>query len=83
MERLCHAVRNGVYLIPDVLGFQESGALFGLPSEIALALSLTRRVRELPLNLPGLLFSQIWNGIDLLRRLCCEATPTAVTAEGT
>jgi hypothetical protein len=44
------------------------GALFGLPAETALAISLSKRVRELALGVPGLL---VWHWIEghyLLRR---------------
>jgi hypothetical protein len=44
------------------------GALFGLPAETALAISLSKRVRELILGLPGLF---VWHWIEghyLLRR---------------
>jgi hypothetical protein len=44
------------------------GALFGLPADTALAISLSKRVRELALGLPGLLVWHWVEGHDLLRR---------------
>jgi hypothetical protein len=44
------------------------GPLLGLPAETALAIALTKRVRELALGLPGLF---VWHWIEahhLLRR---------------
>jgi len=48
--------------------------LFGLPAYTALAISLTKRVRELALGVPGLL---VWHWIEsryLLRRADSIAT---------
>jgi hypothetical protein len=47
--------------VPGALGVQETGyvllaPLAGLPTEVGLALSLAKRVRELLLGLPGLLY---------------------------
>jgi len=59
--------------LPGALGVLEGGmvlfgAVLGLPAEIALAISLTKRVRELVLGLPGL-FAWYWvEGHYLLRR---------------
>ena len=50
------------------------GAVFGLPAEMALAISLSKRVRELALGVPGLL---VWHWIEsryLLRRAGSVAT---------
>jgi hypothetical protein len=44
------------------------GALFGLPADISLAISLAKRVRELALGLPGLVVWQWVEGHRLLRR---------------
>jgi hypothetical protein len=44
------------------------GALLGLPAETALAISLTKRVRELALGLPGLCVWHWIEGHHLLRR---------------
>ncbi len=64
LESLGQAVRTGAFVIPGALGVQEGGFLLlggalGLAPETALALSLTRRVRDLVLGLPGLVFWQL------------------------
>jgi len=61
LESLSSGVRAAAFMVPAALGVQEGGlvlfgALFGLPAEIALAISLSKRVRELALGLPGLFF---------------------------
>jgi hypothetical protein len=63
LEGLVTAVRAAAFMIPGALGIQEGafivvGALIGLPPEVALALSLIRRVRELALGLVGIVFWQ-------------------------
>ena len=49
-------------------GFVVFGALLGLPAEIALAIALAKRVRELALGLPGLIVWQWIEGHNLPRR---------------
>ncbi len=61
LESLGQAVRGAAFAIPGALGVQETGyvllaPLAGLTPEVALALSLAKRVRELLLGLPGLLY---------------------------
>jgi putative membrane protein len=61
LESLGQAVRGAAFAVPGALGVQETGyvllaPLAGLPPEVALALSLAKRVRELLLGLPGLLY---------------------------
>lgn len=74
LESLGQAIRGIAFLIPGALGVQEGGyvllgALIGVPADTALALSLTKRARELLLGLPGLLDWQIHEGRLLRRRL--------------
>jgi putative membrane protein len=64
LESLCQAVRTGAFFVPGALGVQEGGFLLlggalGLAPDTALALSLTRRVRDLVLGVPGLVFWQL------------------------
>jgi uncharacterized membrane protein YbhN (UPF0104 family) len=64
LESLAQAVRSVSFLIPGGLGTQEAGLMaiggvLGLTNPVALALSLSKRVRELVLGLPGLLIWQI------------------------
>jgi putative membrane protein len=64
LESLAQVVRTGAFVIPGALGAQEGaflvlGRALGLPPETALALSLTRRIRDLVLGLPGLIAWQV------------------------
>jgi putative membrane protein len=61
LESLGQAIRGAAFAIPGALGIQEGGYLLlaplaGLPPDIALALSLAKRAREMILGLPGLLY---------------------------
>lgn len=67
IESLIDAVRGAAFAVPGALGAQEGGlivlcALFGIPPDQALALSLVKRVADLALGLPGLLAWQIAEG---------------------
>jgi uncharacterized membrane protein YbhN (UPF0104 family) len=66
LESLSSGVRAAAFMLPWGLGALEGGfvmlgALFGLPADTALAISLTKRVRELALGLPGLF---VWHWIE-------------------
>jgi putative membrane protein len=73
LESLGAGVRAAAFMVPGALGVLEGsfvmfGSLFGLPAEAALAISLSKRVRELALGVPGLF---VWHWIEahyLLRR---------------
>jgi putative membrane protein len=73
LESLGSGVRAVAFMVPGALGALEGsyvmfGALFGLPADTALIISLSKRVRELALGVPGLL---VWHWIEghyLLRR---------------
>jgi putative membrane protein len=61
LESLGQAIRGAAFAIPGALGVQEGGYLLlaplaGLLPDVALALSLAKRARELLLGLPGLLY---------------------------
>jgi uncharacterized membrane protein YbhN (UPF0104 family) len=67
------AIRGSAFLVPGAVGVQEGGYillgdLLGIPSEMALVLSLVRRVQELALGIPGLItwhfieVSRLWQG---------------------
>ncbi len=61
LESVGQAIRGAAFAIPGSLGVQEGGYLLlaplvGLPPEAALALSLSKRARELLFGLPGLLY---------------------------
>jgi len=64
IESLLHAVRGAAFVVPGALGAQEGGlvllcALFGIPPEQAIALSLVKRVPDLVLGVPSLLGWQL------------------------
>ena len=72
LESITQAVRHLAFFIPGGLGAQEAGfvlfgRLFGLDTEVALALSLAKRLRELLCGLPALLSWQ-WLEMRRLRR---------------
>jgi putative membrane protein len=67
IESLGAGIRAVAFMVPGQLGILESsfvvfGALFGMPPESALAISLSRRVRELALGVPGLCIWQLIEG---------------------
>ncbi len=60
LESLTMTMRNFVFLVPAGLGVQEAsligfGALLGINGELAMALSLAKRMREILFGLPALL----------------------------
>jgi len=60
MESIIFAIRSVAFIVPGAIGLQEGGymlfgAMLGLPTEVALALSLLKRGRELLLGLSALL----------------------------
>ncbi|MGH8119308.1 MAG: flippase-like domain-containing protein [Gammaproteobacteria bacterium] len=64
-------LNNMIFIIPNAYGIQEGGfilmgALVGLPPELSLAVSLATRIRELIIDLPGLL---IWQFVESKRLL--------------
>ncbi len=64
IEALLHAVLATAILVPGYAGVQEAayagvGALFGQPAELALAVSLLRRARDVALGVPILLAWQM------------------------
>jgi len=63
LESLVFALRTAAFIVPWAAGVQEGGyvvigALFGLGPDVALALSLLKRAREIISGLPGLL---VWH----------------------
>ena len=66
IESLAQAVRGAAFAVPGALGAQEGGlialcALFDIPAEAALALSLVKRLADLGVGLPSLL---LWQRIE-------------------
>jgi putative membrane protein len=73
LEALIQAAISLAFAVPGALGVQEAGFLFfgqilGLPADIAVALSVMRRCRDVLLFVPGLIAWQIQEGKWLLRR---------------
>jgi putative membrane protein len=73
IESLTHAVRGAAFAIPGALGAQEGGllvlcAIFGIPPEEALAVSLLKRVADLVIGVPGLVGWQALEGARLKAR---------------
>ena len=67
IESLMHAVRGAAFAVPGALGAQEGGlivlcAIFGVPPEAALALSLVKRIPDLVIGVPGLIAWQAMEG---------------------
>jgi putative membrane protein len=64
IESLLYAIRSAAFLVPSSFGIQEGayvllGMWFGFGPEIALALSLLKRARDLVIGVPALLTWQI------------------------
>jgi len=73
LESLGNGIYAAAFIVPGALGVLEGGfimfgALFGLPADISLSISLSKRVRELLLGLPGLLVWQWTETHSLLQR---------------
>lgn len=73
IESLLYAVRTVAFAIPNAVGVQEGayiliGATFGLSPEMALAISLMKRARDLVIGLPVLGVWQVVEGGRLWRR---------------
>jgi putative membrane protein len=73
IESLMHAIRGAAFAIPGALGAQEGGlvaigAIFGVPAQAAVAMSLIKRVPDLVFGVPSLLGWQMLEGRVLLAR---------------
>jgi len=73
IESLGIAARSAGFAVPGALGVQEGGlilvcGLFAIHPDVAIALSMVKRVRELIVGIPGLLVWQWSEGRHLLRR---------------
>lgn len=66
IESLLYAIRTAAFVVPQAVGVQEGaylllGAAFGLTPEMALALSLLKRARDLVIGLPAI---GVWQAIE-------------------
>ncbi|MGD9538038.1 MAG: lysylphosphatidylglycerol synthase domain-containing protein [Alphaproteobacteria bacterium] len=73
LESLVLAVRAAAFIVPGAVGVQEGalmllGSVVGLPPEIALGLSLVKRLREIALGVPALMVWQVVEGHRLFSR---------------
>ena len=71
IESLLYAIRTAAFAVPNALGVQEGayillGAGFGLSPEMALALSLLKRARDISIGLPAL---GLWQAVESRRFL--------------
>jgi putative membrane protein len=74
IESLVYAIRTVAFAIPNAVGVQEGayvliGATFGLTPEMALAISLLKRARDLVIGLPALGVWQVVEGERLWRHI--------------
>jgi putative membrane protein len=81
IESLLYAIRSIAFAIPNAAGVQEGayvliGTAFGLTPEMALALSLLKRARDLALGLPALGIWQIVESGRVWRRRRSPAEST-------
>ena len=92
IESLMHAIRGAAFVIPSALGAQEGGlvllcAIFGIPPEQAIALSLVKRAADLTLGVPGLIGWQLleWKRLmpNYLRGTADRRGPTGSRAQDT
>jgi len=72
IESLIGAVRNAAVLVPNGLGVQEGAylvlaPLFGIGPELALAISLLKRARDIAIGVPVLIIWQTMEGRRALR----------------
>jgi glycosyltransferase 2 family protein len=71
IDSLVTSLRTFGFWVPAALGVQEAAyvlvcALFGLSADVAIALSLVRRARDILLGLVGL---AVWQGLEVFRRI--------------
>jgi hypothetical protein len=81
IESLLYAIRTAAFAIPNAVGVQEGayvliGAAFGLTPEMALAISLLKRARDLMIGLPALGTWQLAEGGRLWRRRKSFSNPS-------
>jgi putative membrane protein len=67
LDSLVFAIRTAGFVVPNALGVQEAayallGPLLGVPPEMALAVSLLRRARDIAIGIPTLFIWQAWEG---------------------
>ena len=86
IESLVYAIRSTAFMVPNSVGVQEGayvllGGIFGLSPEMALALSLLKRARDLVIGLPTI---ALWQAIEsgrLMRRVSTKAAASSAAAQ--
>ena len=73
IKSLTSTLSDIVFVIPNAYGIQEGayiviGAMFGLAPDFALAVSIATRIRELIVDVPGLLYWQLYESKFLLKK---------------
>ena len=73
IESLGMAVRSAGFVVPGALGVQEAGfilvcGLFHIHPDMAIALSMAKRLREMSVGVPGLVAWQLAEGKRLVRK---------------
>jgi glycosyltransferase 2 family protein len=93
IEGLVYAIRSVAFAVPNAIGVQEGayvilGASFGLTPEMALALSLLKRARDLVIGLPAFAAWQLLESGRLWRRVpasesraCAQIDPSPAINE--
>jgi putative membrane protein len=77
LESLGQAMRSVGFVLPGGLGAQESaivaaGTMVGIAPDLALAVALIKRARELAYGVSGLI---AWSVVDVASRRACRPTP--------
>ena len=72
VECLTQTARSAAFAVPGAYGVQETafvlmGPLVGVPPDIALTVSLAKRMRELVIGLPSLIYVQFSEGLSARR----------------
>ena len=73
LKSLSSTISDIVFIIPNAYGVQEGaymmlGTLLGLTPDFSLAVSLATRIRELVVDIPGLIYWQVLEGKILLKK---------------
>lgn len=83
IESLVYAIRSAAVLVPSALGVQEAAyvvlaPLFGVGTEVALAVSVLKRARDITLGVPVLL---LWQAAES-RRALARVNPAGLRPPG-
>lgn len=86
IESLVYAIRAAAFAVPNAVGVQEGayillGGSLGLTPEMALALSLLKRARDLAIGLPAIAAWQAVEGGRIWRRIGRRAAPSGAESQ--